>query len=233
MKVGVIAEGQDDCGVLFNILVNLLPIESAEDIKFIRPDVDATDGALASFSNWPMVKHECIKKEELDKFLVTNSEAELLIIIQIDTAECEETQYDVVRPTKSSSNLKLYSEELRNNVIEKIKKWLGEDFKYPVAYAVAIEETEAWVIALLDGGLRRDSCQSMDPKARLNSNLSSYITRSKLKTYIGYKSGQSALKASQYLSKDFQISKPLKSARNKNRSLDLFCLDLEAYVHSV
>jgi len=229
MKVGIIAEGWDDCGVIYNLLISILPIESSDDVKYIRPKEDATDKEEAAFSNWPLVKKECIEKVELDKFLSVFPDEPKLIIIQIDTAECEEQEYEVVRPAKS--NLVDYSTNLRDAVIAKINEWLGPDFSVPVAYAVAIEETEAWIIALLDDNLRRDSCSLADPKRRLKDNLSDYISRPSLKHYVGVKSNKGAFEAAHFLSGGFTRRKNLANARKFNHGLNLFCAELEAHAN--
>jgi hypothetical protein len=223
MKVGIIAEGWDDCGVIFNLIDKLIPIDSYDDIKFIRPKRDATDGDDAAFSNWSMVRQECIEKTELNKFLSLFPNEPKLLIVHIDTAECED--YGVFRPRKDNKELKKYSFDLRNLVIMQINGWLGLN-EFDVSYAVAIEEIEAWIIALLDDSLILDSSSINDSKNQLEIRLKTYMNSKSFKLYRSVKSNQGAFKASNFLSGRLTKNKELLKAENRNHSLHLFCKEL-------
>jgi len=157
MKFGILAEGKSDCAVLTNLLHGLALIKKNSDVRFLRPvfSLDATDASdqvniADSFSNWTLVKKDCTEFSKIDNYL--NGEnflgEERKIIIQIDTAECEEKGYDISRPNKKEPN---YCEDLRTEVITKIKSWVNKTaIEDQLFFAVCVEETEAWVHALYE-----------------------------------------------------------------------------------
>lgn len=162
MKIGVISEGHADRAVIENIIVGLTGLDR-NDIEAIRPiyNTDETDKALIStktFSTWSVVKEECEKRELIDGFLAF--EGQDFIVIHIDTAEAE--LYGILRPEKKS---KTYCEDLRGLVIQQINKWLKQDLSAEILYAVAIEETDAWILTIYD---QNDSTSSAKPKEKLS-----------------------------------------------------------------
>lgn len=162
----------------------------------------------------------------MDKFLYATQGSPRIVVIQIDTAECEEKGYDVTRPNKDK-DLEKYSLDLRNLVVEKIQTWLGVDFNENVAHAVAIEETEAWVLALLDSQLKKDSASFSDPKVKFKNTVSSLVSRKSLTTY---RTAKNELSASEYISGAFTKKKPRREAMKRNKSLELFIDELSKYI---
>ncbi|MCW3127142.1 MAG: hypothetical protein JWO03_2800 [Bacteroidetes bacterium] len=224
MKVGIIAEGWDDCGVICNIVTKLVPIDSSDDIKFIRPKEDATDGDDDAFSNWNIVRQECIDKTEVDKFFSLFPNEDKLLIVHIDTAECED--YGIARPLKENADLENYSTGLRNLVIGQITNWLGTIPNCNVTHAIAIEEIEAWVIALLDDSLRLDTSSINDPKNQLAIRLKTFMNSKSLKLYKSLKSNNGAFESSIFLSGRLTRKKDRQKAEDYNHSLYLFCEEL-------
>ena len=162
MKIGVISEGPADRAVVSNILSGFNGIDIS-DIIAIRPadKYDETDKSALNpmnFSNWSLVREECKSRELINEFLLL--EGQDFIVIHIDTAEAD--QYGITRPNKG---LNSYCEDLRNLVIAQINNWLGQDMSEVILYAVAIEETDAWVLTIYDD---KDSSKSADPKRKLN-----------------------------------------------------------------
>lgn len=108
MEFGIIAEGKGDCAVLRNILLGLFDLE-VEDIRFFRPSFsqDNTDKAAYTnmseeeFGSWTLVKKDCQEQHHFRNFLDSPIGGEKYMIVQIDTAECEEIGYDVKRPNKN------------------------------------------------------------------------------------------------------------------------------------
>ncbi len=72
------------------------------------------------FSSWTLVRQDCIERTKFRSFLDSPVEREAIIIVQIDTAECELENYEVNRPEKDKN----YCTNLRNAVIDKIDEWL-------------------------------------------------------------------------------------------------------------
>lgn len=221
MKAAIIAEGRSDLAVITNILKGKLNIDKS-DIKPIRPEYkyDQTDMAQMnekSFSSWTCVKSECQNKNDLKRFLDVNENA--ILVIQIDTAERGENGYDVCLPQKTN-NQNDYCTELRVNIISKINEWLGNDFPERIAYAVCIEETEAWVMTLYE---ETDTSKSANPKEKLNNILNRKFSTPKKRLIL---SEQNEFKKMEKLSNDFAKKKILKKSQKDNKSLDLFCYNL-------
>ena len=165
MKIGVICEGHTDRAVISKILKGLKGIDSSQIVP-LRPDYsrDETDLAVNpvdSFCSWTNVREECLNREKISRFL--SNEDQGIIIIQVDSAESHE--FGVTKPEKNQN----YSSVLRQRIIEKINEWLDNEFLDETIYAVAIEETEAWILTIYES---RDSTTSADPKARLKRILS-------------------------------------------------------------
>src|SRR6185312_14287635 len=148
MKIGIVAEGPADVAVISNILRGKLGIEG-KDILPIRPDLSADETDLherreETFSNWELVKRECVERARIEAFLVP-FEDERLVVVHIDTAEAGLRGYDVEKPRDRDGD---YAGALRRRVVEAIDRWLDGRFAGRVRHAVAVEETDAWVLTL-------------------------------------------------------------------------------------
>ena len=164
MNIGVICEGHTDRVVIENILKGLKGIDSSQIVQ-LRPqsDFDETDLAdmpIDSFGGWSAVKDECESRIKIDEFL--SLEGNDHVVIQIDSAESDD--YNVSKPVKNAA----YSTILRSDIIAKIDEWLNGLPSEKVLYAIAIEETEAWILTIYE---QRSSTASADPKARLKRTL--------------------------------------------------------------
>ena len=149
MRIGIIAEGRGDLAVLSNILRGWLGIDS-EYIRFLRPEnrLDETDlheMSQGQFSNWGLVKQECLDGTLLEDFLNSPIDEERRVVIHLDTAEAELPGYDVRRPSDSEPN---YATELHKRVAAKLDEWLAGRGAGRIRHALAVEETEAWTLTL-------------------------------------------------------------------------------------
>ncbi len=224
MKFGIIAEGWSDVAVLENIMIGLELIDNLEDVLPIRPErnVDESDLSTmraADFSNWTLVKKECVDRINIQDFLLDGNvlKEERKMIVHIDTAECGEIGYEVDRPIKDKN----YCLGLRNNVIEKIKEWLDDEYIDDMYFAVAIEETEAWIHALYE---TKDTSKSASPKETFRRYLS--------KNKITVKSNN-AFQRAKMLSDNFTKinNKKVKGCLENNLSLKLFVNSLPVSKH--
>lgn len=211
MKIGVICEGHTDRAVIRNILKGLKGIDSSQ-IVALRPDnsLDETDLSLMTadnFSNWSLVKAECENQDKIDRFL--SIEGHDFVIIHID-ADCSD-EYGVPKLVKNTD----YAERMRSAIVDKINEWLSNSFKDQILYAVAIEETEAWILTIYD---KKDSVQSADPKQKLKHKLSKMGIRYD-QTHAGFYEISEKFSKSKYFKKD--------KFRSYNKSLDAFCQEVE------
>ena len=155
---------------------------------------------------------------------------ECLLIIQLDSAECEDINYEVKRPPKGDD----YCLLLRKAIIDKIHEWFGgrvDDYLEQIRYAICIEETEAWVYTLYTN---RNTSTITKAKEAFEREMKALQQKSKKgksrKTKKNNKENQSSSKKeSEYdkmlrLSIDFQKlkNKKVRSCLERNESLKAF-----------
>lgn len=240
MRVGIIAEGKSDRAVIENILCGMFGIDR-ESIQPIRPS-DGTDETDLhkhkkqpdQYSNCALVKEECVQRKKILEFFSSPvDEGERLLVIHVDTAEIgrDDAVLQSVRPPKPPPAKKSkkkaqnaatpvvppYSDTLRNNVIAEIDGWLQGQYKSQIRYAIAIEETEAWVLALYDD---EDTVNYHDPKDALHKFLNRPNGLSKQQRIRHFNLGD--YDRFDELSKGFRRKKTLLEAAANNRSLALF-----------
>ena len=151
MRIGIIAEGFADANVIKAIVKKLLGYDGA-DMRVLRPEeaFDETDLQAMNFSNWQLVLESCKDGEFLGAFF-DSLEGDAILIVHVDTAERGQAGYDVNEPRRTKGvDYATYSEQLRQNVIQKINALIAEPYREKVVYAIAIEETDAWLIPLFE-----------------------------------------------------------------------------------
>jgi hypothetical protein len=246
VKVGIIAEGPADIAVVMNILYGKLGVER-KDVIPIRPKLTLDETDLAAkrgggykkpeeeeFSNWEIVLEECCKRTDLANFLDSVIDEERLLVVQIDTAEAELKGFDVARPDRRAAD---YVESMRARVVSKLEGLLGEEVSAKSRFAVAVEETDAWLLALYDPG-DKDTGLIRDPKKKLAYLQGTLmITKSEKPKARPGKRGQtdgsratkkSPFEAASELSTDFRDGELLSSCVGRNKSLQLFVTSLAA-----
>lgn len=148
MRVGIIAEGRSDFAVLCNILKGAIGLDR-EFVTPLRPELhrDETDlHAEGQFSNWGLVRQECLEGAKIDGFLSSPiDDAPRWIVIHIDAAEAAD--YGVPRPADRREE---DVEQLREAIAAKMREWLAARASGPLELAIAVEETEAWVLPLFE-----------------------------------------------------------------------------------
>lgn len=235
MQFGIIAEGRSDQAVLLNLLYGLGLIESELDVSFLRP-LDVKDSTEMSsggykdmsdkeFGGWFLIKKDCEKGEIFDDLFTDNPYGtEQKLIIQIDTAECEEVGYDIQRPNKEVPN---YCGNLRAAVIDQIKSWINKpEIDDELLFAICIEEIEAWVHALYEN---KNTAAFTDPKKAFEK----YRSKRSGKDKKFQKSEQKLVNKSTFekyyfYSKDFQKKKNITKSAKSNKSLEEFVHSLSA-----
>ena len=169
MRFGIIAEGYADVAVIKAVLKALIGIDGSDIIQ-LRPSeqFDETDLNEMQFSNWNLVLESCQNEDLLYTYFESFPE-EALLVVQIDTAERGEAGYDVPKPLRTKdTEWKTYSEQLFSAVKEKISQIIPNAYREKVAYAIAIEETDAWLIPLFDTS-HKDTAQHATPKEHLHN----------------------------------------------------------------
>lgn len=174
MRVGIIAEGRSDFAVLANILKGKLGI-NRNQLTPLRPRfaLDETDLAVGrgpqqpdEYSNYALVLADCsAPHDKLLSFLDTQIAEERFVVVHIDTDKCHTPEIGVVRPPrKPKEAAEGYTAALRGLVAAKIEALLGAELSKGVCLAVAVEETEAWLLTLWDPEDPRDTGLRLDPK---------------------------------------------------------------------
>jgi hypothetical protein len=179
-RIGVIAEGKEDYGVLKNIL-RAFGFDGSE-IKAIRPALrkDATDRFAEANSNqendleslstgtFQGVKNACLGNEDgkrLDFEYAFSTLGCANMVIHVDTAEIGKHDFVIEIPQKAENEN--YSQELRNKIIELINSWLGGEYSNQLFYAISIEEIESWCLTAFEN---KDTVMFADPKQKLKRN---------------------------------------------------------------
>lgn len=222
--IGIVAEGPADIAVIRNILKGSLGLDRDQTFA-IRPELstDATDlGGKSGFqeqrpeeySNWTVVLEECRTRTQIQDFLLDQVDDDSLVIVQIDTAEAHLPGYDVARPDRSRAD---YADVLRARVAEKLDDLLGASLSAGVRYAIAVEETDAWVLTIHETQDKRDTGARLDPKKRLR-----YVIERTTERRRGKKRSRKEYDLYHELSQGFRDRKKLESYATRNRSLELF-----------
>lgn len=167
MRIGIVAEGRGDLGVLTRILKGALEVDE-DAVQFLRPefDVDETDSyamAAGRRSNWSLVLDECRERQRMREFLGAQTDEPRVLVVHVDAAECGLPGFDVERPAPPSAT------KLCERIERMILGLLEDEFASSLCLAIAVEESEAWVLPLYvsDG----DTCLIADPKKRLEREL--------------------------------------------------------------
>lgn len=227
MRIGVIAEGHADIAIIKAALKVLKGIDGS-DIYAIRPNelYDETDLNELKFSNWNLVLKSCSDECLLQSFF-DMIEEDAVLIVQIDTAERGEVGYDIPEPQRTKGiDWKLYSEQLYTGVHEKIASIVPEVYRNKVVYAIAIEETDAWLIPLFDTSCE-ETAQYANPKERLHYLIGKMDKKRKC-SYI-----DTSKKNLNYTAIGKDMKKGIRTCRLKNKSLDMFCLEIDEKISDV
>lgn len=220
MRVGVIAEGFADVTVIKAVLKNLAGIDGS-DVRMLLPQeqMDETDLNELNFSNWQLVFNCCQDEDKLTAFF-EDIEGEAVLIVHVDTAERGLNGYDIPDPQRTgSTDYAVYSEQLRAQVIKKFRTLIPEKYHHSVTYAIAVEETDAWLIPLFE-----NSAKDSASHAKAKETLSKLVGKDK-KLQKAYT--DTSKKSLNYKSLGKLFAKNLSVCRTRNKSLDLFCLDIE------
>lgn len=229
MIVGIYAEGRADLAVITNILKGALNIDRS-DLRYELPEYNEDETDLHTMrveqhSSWTVVKKICEDRVLINTFFENPVIQDSFIVIQIDTAERHLADYNVTEPVKNKeTDAKEYCSELRVNVIAKISEWLENARQEKIAYAVAVEEIDAWVLTIYDNS-KNDTSAYPDPKAKLQFELNKQLSDKEKKTILKADS----FNKYGFLSASFRKRKKLAVCMAKNESLKLFCESLEAF----
>lgn len=171
MKIGIIAEGSEDQIVIKNILRSF-GIDGS-DIELIKPALKYDQTDIHNPDNLTVgtlqgVKNACVGynayRVYFERFFA--DEDSKFIVIHVDTAEIDSQDFVFVKPIKTGNAN--YATELRKQVIELIDNWLANNYKNQILYAVAIEEIEAWCLAIYT---ETDTILSANPKKKLKEQI--------------------------------------------------------------
>lgn len=214
MKAILVAEGRGDLAVLSNILKGSLNIDRC-DIKFHSPEYEYDQTDLHQmpeneFGGWVKVKSVCSNNDDVEFFLDMYEQS--ILIVQIDSAERNEVGYDVSNPIKSNDYN--YCELVFDNVNLKIKEWLDNKFSSRTAYAVCVEEIEAWLLTLFFD----NTSKFPNPKEKLLFEFNKKLPKKDKK----FLSESDVFKKYYYLSKPFSKKKNLPKFVVKNVSFHKF-----------
>lgn len=227
MRAGIIVEGRSDAAVITNILKGKLNI-SKSDIQYLVPEFDYDESSLfemnsEQFSNWTIVKQNCLNRQKIADF-VESFENNRFVVIHLDTDTRTEIGYDVKEPIVVNNITDI--ELLRQNIVNKIIEWLENHFVENIAFAIAIQEIDAWVLSI---HANQETGLFQNAKERLFRviNMPNKFSNKEKQKIFSFEEN----KYEQYhlLSQEFRKRNSLHSASLKNISLKKFCETLELF----
>ncbi|SHJ68424.1 hypothetical protein SAMN02745146_3694 [Hymenobacter daecheongensis DSM 21074] len=218
--IGLIAEGITDVIIIKHLLASHLGIDSSE-IRAFRPDdvKDETDKfsqGINTFSNWTIVKEECRSRKIIENFFNNLPDSDFFVI-HIDTDRAFEAGYNGSKPTKAGNTD--YCQELRTAIYNRINMWIGPH-TFRIAYAIAIEETEAWILPI----------HSSNSNPDLVSNPKSTLQRTS--TYQKLQGRREPAKYNE-LAKPLKKAKTLALCSQASYSLNNFLTEAEDQFHNL
>ena len=221
MDIRIIAEGPADKDVIKAIIRKLTGVESEKIITLLPSDtIDETDRFSGNFSNWQLVLDKIADLSFWENAMAM-IEGDYIFVIHIDTAERGEPGYDVNMPQRSGiMDWKQYAIDLRKNVRQKMESLIPPAYHDRIAYAIAIEESEAWILPMFENA-KHDTSSHAQPKESLDWIIGK---DDKLKK----KFINTAKKDLDYQKLGKELVGELKNCRKKSYSLDAFCIELES-----
>lgn len=226
MKFAIFCEGKSDAAVITNILKGILKLDRS-DIRYSLPELEYDETDLFNqsplkFGSWTLVKDACINKEQLRTYFENQTtDQEYYAVIQIDSAERNENEFNVIDPPKGKNYAK-YSSQLHENIKTKMSEWLKNEYTERIIFAICIEEIEAWLITRLTD-YKHDTSKENKPKEYFKSKWDKLYN----KKDISRLKNMSTFEEYLFHSAVFTKYKLLEKSRKKNISLDIFCSDLE------
>lgn len=228
MRVGIIAEGISDIAVITNLLKGRLGISRA-DVQALVPELEYDETSLHTmrkeqFSNWILVKQNCINRKKISEYVESVDEP-TFIIIHIDGDMRNEKGFDVVEPKALSNQDDITS--LRQNIALKLAEWLNQEYLSQIAFAIALQEIDAWVLTIYG---EEETDWIPNAKERLDKVLNKWNGFSKKERS---KLSLRAYEKYDFLSEAFRKNKTLATCLHKNKSLAIFCNHLDEVYHFI
>lgn len=211
--VAIYAEGRADLAVLTNIIKGVL----GDDVTIYprRPELDFDETDLhemrpEQFSTYALVIEDCKNHAKFAAVLDAVAE-ERLIVIHFDAAEAHRSEFGLPAGPE---------ETLRARLVQRIKEWTCLAHHPHLRYAIAVMETEAWLLAHCEPG--RDSSRVRDPKKRFRQTVGPNW-RKDFGKLLGQRDEHNAYDK---FSKELRKRKVLRDACKRNESLRQFCESL-------
>ncbi len=208
MRVGVVSEGWADFAVLRNALKAVLDLDASE-VQSIRPELQTDETSAGApdartFSNWGIVRQECEQWAAIEAFLDDTFDETLLVVVHVDTAECHLPGFDVIRPDRTAPD---YVTACHDAVLAMLHLWTGGRRPAHLVGAVAVEETDAWLLAHYAPIRDIDTGALANPKERLQRAL-------ERTNAFSDRERESIRRERSMLTRYHRLSEPLRKPRN-------------------
>lgn len=163
-KIGIVSEGVSDYWVLKHIVSRYL---KELDVYTIPLNPKQDKGRQVGFSGWQGVLNYISGKDDRNLIVEALKEECEYVVVQIDTDVCE--AYGVVHQTEDYATLwQLVCENLKNRIP-------AEFDSNRLIFAIAIDETECWLIPFVDSDKKNCSntnrCVNLVNKGLRKQNL--------------------------------------------------------------
>ena len=204
-SIALIVEGITDQVVLEAILCRVF--EDEPDINYIQPALDVTDlNRQENYGGWENVFAWCASSEKFEQIFVSND----LLIIHLDTDCCEHANFGVSRRSngaeRSTAELVI---AVREVVIERIGQPLFEKYSARIAFAIAVNSIECWLLPFYVSGSNSTNI----------INCEAHLQRSLVRRNIKFAKDARAYRQ---LTKEIDSVRDLSSVVRRNESMSLF-----------
>jgi len=216
LTFGIIAEGQTDRIVIWNILLGYFQDEEIE-LGYVEPP-PYISGFTAPHAGWNVV-FENLKLCKAEKALQFND----YLVIHIDTDMQEEVGFDVPRQ-KGGKPLSL--PERVEGVIDRLCREIDPEFlkseRKRILFAIAVDSIECWMLPLLFPADKKKA-------SKVTGCLKTATDQLRKMDQDGLSAGDTKFqKAYEQASREFRKRKELMNHRDRNPSLELFIQQIDA-----
>jgi hypothetical protein len=218
LKFGIIAEGPTDQTVIENILLGYF--EDQEDEPAINP-IQPPRPLLDTPAGWGLV-FKSLERKDYEGALQFND----YLVIHIDTDVQEEAGFDVPR---REGGKELAVSDRVDRVIIRLKQDIDNDFElanaHRILFAIAVDTIECWLLPLLcdvKKAAKTTGCLESANRALRKADRNGLSAREK-----------KFIEAYEEASSNYRKRKTLLECRDRNPSLELFIMQLDALQKSL
>lgn len=225
-RVGLIAEGHGDLAVLKNILKGALGLDFGDGVLPLRPEYSRDETDLqdaAARGSYLYVIDDCKHRLARHAARLSQLTDNWLLVIHLDSAEAHRAEYEL-GPVDAKKRADINA--IGPLLVDKLRSWAGTQCGAGrLSFAIAVQEIEAWLLAIHDEEETRDTGRHRSPKEHLHHAVLPHKLKKQEKSRLYQLSEFDRYDS---LSQPLRKKKTLDQAARRNASLRAFCAGLDA-----